>query len=179
MRSITVYPFSFLLLFCGAMKAQPPSSEPIFGMIYDAKLIHFEQAPASILEHCKTLKDLRSKPFWVFAHAKREGTEYFILSNRTTDVSGVGLVMRGSECVEWLPERIINGESTDGKEALPKWAPLTDPVLQALSEDAFRRYSQAFGGKKNFLETLHKGGLPPQELPKVLRDELAVFSREP
>jgi hypothetical protein len=177
MRSI--YPVIFFLLCCRAIKAQPPSSDPIFGMVYNAKLIHFEQAPASVVGQCKTLKELRSKPFWVFAQAKMDGTEYFILSNRTTDVSGVGIIVRGSECVEWLPERMINGESTDGKDALPKWAPLTDPVLKALSEDAFRRYSQAFGGKKNFLEALHKGGLPPQELPEVLRDELAVFSREP
>jgi hypothetical protein len=169
----------FLLFVCGAANAQPPSSDPIFGMVYDAKRIHFEQAPAAVVAQCKTLKELRTKPFWVFAHAKIEGTEYFILSNRTTDVSGVGLVVRGSECVEWLPERMINGESTDGKDALPKWAPLTDPVLKALSDDAFARYTQAFGRKKNFLDALHKGGLRPDELPKVLRDELAAFSREP
>jgi hypothetical protein len=171
--------FIFMLFVCAAAKAQPPSSDPIFGMVYDAKRIHFEQAPAAVVAQCKTLKELKTKPFWIFAHAKMEGTDYFILSNRTTDVSGVGLVVRANECVEWLPERMINGESTDGKDALPKWAPLTDPVLKSLSNDAFQRYTQAFGGKKSFLDALHKGGLPPQELPKVLRDELAVFSREP
>ena len=168
-----------LLLFCGAANAQPPSSDPIFGMVLDAKRIHFEKAPTAIVAQCKTLKELRNKPFWVFAHAKIEGTDYFILSNRTTDVSGVGLVVRGTDCVEWLPERMINGESTDGKDALPKWAPLTDPVLKTLSDDAFARYTQAFGGKKIFLDALHKGGLRPDELPKVLREELAVFSSKP
>jgi hypothetical protein len=173
MRSIL-----FLLFACGVGEAQPPGSDPIFGMTL-AKSLHFEQAPAPIALHCQTLKELRTKPFWIFAHAKVDGTEYFILSNRTTDVSGVGLIERGNECVEWLPERITNGEATDGKEALPKWAPLNDAVLKALAQDTFRRYSQAFGGKKNFLEALRKGGLAPKELPKVLREELAIFSREP
>jgi hypothetical protein len=177
MRSIC--PFIFFLFVLGAANAQPPSSEPIFGMVFDAKRIHFEQAATSILEPCKTLKTLRSKAFWTFAHAKIEDTQYFILSNRTTEVSGVGIVVRGSECVEWLPERMINGEATDGKDSLPNWAPLNDSVLKALAQDAFRRYAQAFGGKKNFLEALRKGGLAPDEIPKVLRDELAAFSREP
>ncbi len=169
--------FIFLLFACG-VEAQPPGSDPIFGMTL-AKSIHFEQSPAPVALHCQTLKELKTKPFWIFAHAKVEGTEYFILSNRTTDVSGVGLVERGNECVEWLAERIINGETTDGKDSLPKWAPLNDAVLKALAQDAFRRYTQAFGGKKNFLDALQKGGLAPKELPKVLREELAIFSREP
>jgi len=170
---------SLMLLVCTAAQAQPPYSDPIFGMTYDAKLIHFEQAPASVVSRCQTLKNLKTKPFWLFAHAKIGDTDYFILSNRTTDVSGVGLIERGNECIEWLPERLINGESTDGKDTLPKWAPLTDPVLKALAQDAFRRYTQAFGGKNSFLEALKKGGLKPDELPKVFRDELAVFSLQP
>lgn len=171
--------FIFLLLACGAANGQPPSSEPIFGILYDAKLVHFEQAPASIVTQCETYKPLKNKPFWLFAHAKIEGTEYFILSNRTTQDSGAGYIARGSECVEWLPESMIYGESSSGKDALPKWAPLNDGVLKALSQDAFRRYTQAFGSKKNFLDALQKGGLAPKDLPKVLREELALFSREP
>jgi hypothetical protein len=51
-------------------------------------------------------------------------------------------------------------------------------VVRALTQDVFRRYTQAWGSKKSFLEALKKGGLPPKELPKVVREELAVFSRE-
>lgn len=101
-----------LLLFYLTAIAQPPSSDPIFGMVFDAKRIHFEQAPKAVIAQCKSLKELRTKPFWVFAHAKMDGTDYFILSNQTTDVSGAGLIVRGSECIEWLPESIIAGEST-------------------------------------------------------------------
>jgi hypothetical protein len=169
----------FLLFVCAAAKAQPPSSDPIFWMVLDAKRIHFEKAPTAVVAQCKTLKELRTKPFWVFAHAKIEGTDYFILSNETTEVSGAGLIVRGNECLEWLPESMIAGESTFDKVTLPKWAPLTDPVLKALSNDAFTRYTQAFGGKKIFLDALHKGGIAPKELPKVLREELAVFSSQP
>src|ERR1700678_4573000 len=82
--------FVFLSLVCVA-NAQPPGSDPIFGMEFDAKTIHFEQAPASIAQHCEGLKELKRKPFWLFAHATFEGTEYFILSNHTTEVTGVGL----------------------------------------------------------------------------------------
>jgi hypothetical protein len=71
------------------------------------------------------------------------------------------------------------GEATTGKDSLPKWAPLNDAVLKALSQDAFRRYTQAFGDKKNFLDAVHKGGLAPQDMPKVLREELAAFSSQP
>jgi hypothetical protein len=169
--------FGFLLFMCGA-NAQPPGSDPIFGMTL-AKSIHFEQTAAPVTQHCETLKELKTKPFWIFAHAKVEGTEYFILSNRTTDVSGVGLVELGNECVEWLPESIMAGEVSLGKDSLPKWAPLNDAVLKALAQDAFRRYTQAFGGKKNFLDAEHKGGLTPKDMPKVLRDELAAFSSQP
>jgi hypothetical protein len=172
-----VRPFVFSLFVRGAI-AQPPYSDPIFGMTL-AKSVHFEQAAAPVAQHCATLKELKTKPFWIFAHAKVEGTEYFILSNRTTDVTGVGLVERGNECAEWLAERIINGEATDGTNSLPKWAPLNDAVLKALAQDAFRRYTLAFGGQRNFLDALHKGGLAPPELPKVFRDELAVFSSQP
>jgi hypothetical protein len=172
-----VRPPIFLLFVCGAMNAQPPTSEPIFGMNYDAARVHFEPAALSIIEHCKTLATLKSKKLWVFVDSKVQGAEYIILSNRTTEVSGVGIVVRGNECVEWLPERMINGESTDGKDSLPKWAPLTDDVLKALAQDSFRRYTQAFGSKKAFLEALHKGGVPPDELPKVFREELAAFSQ--
>jgi hypothetical protein len=173
MRSI------LLLALCGLTYAQPPSSDPIFGMVYDAKNVHFEQVAASVVQQCETYKPLKNKPFWLFAHAKVEGTEYFILSNRTTEDSGAGFVLRGTECAGWLAERIMYGESTISgtKEALPKWAPLNEPVLKALAQDAFRRYTQAFGSKKSFLDALKKGGLAPKELPKVLREELAAFSQ--
>ena len=142
----------FLLFLGGAIEAQPPSSDPIFGMVYDAKLVHFEQAPASVIKQCETEKSLKTKAFWLFAHVAMEGTEYFIVSNRITDVTGAGYVMRGSECVEWLPESIMSGEAaiSGTKDALPKWAPLTDAVVRALADDAMRRYALAYGGKKNF-----------------------------
>lgn len=171
--------FVFLICFGGGITAQPPSSDPIFGMVYDAKTVHFEQAPASIIKQCETEKSLKTKPFWLFAHATVDGTEYFIVSNRITDVSGAGYIMRGGECREWLPERMLEGEAaiSGTTEALPKWAPLTDVVVRALADDAFRRYAQAYGGKSNFLTALAKGGLKPQEMPKLVREQLEAFSR--
>jgi hypothetical protein len=46
-----------------------------------------------------------------------------------------------------------------------------------LADDALRRYAQAYGGKKNFLAALAKGGLKPQEMPKLVREQLEAFSR--
>ena len=73
------------------------------------------------------------------------------------------------------------GESTlpGDKNGLPKWASMNEAVVKALSQDAFQRYTQAFGSKKSFLEAVRKGGLAPKEMPKVLREELAAFTREP
>ena len=172
-------PLSLLLVFACAAIGQPPGSDPIFGMVYDAKLVHFDQVAASVVTQCETYKPLKNKPFWLFAHASIDGTEYFILSNRTTEDSGAGYIAHGKECVQWLPDSIMAGESTLGKDALPKWAPLTDPVVKALARDAFQRYTQAFGGKKKFLDAVQKGGLAPKEMPRVLREELTIFSREP
>lgn len=173
------FSFVYLLLACVA-KGQPPSSDPIFGMVYDSKTVHFEQAAAAVITQCETYKPLKNKPFWLFAHASVDGTEFFILSNRTTEDSGAGFIQRGTQCVNWLPESMIAGESALGsKDALPKWAALNDAIVKALSQDAFRRYTQAFGGKKKFLDAVQKGGLKPAELPKVFREELAAFSREP
>jgi hypothetical protein len=167
-----------LSLVCAA-QAQPPGSDPIFGMTLDTGKVHFEQAPAIATAHCTTLKELRTKKFWIFAHAKIDQTDYFVLSNRTTEVSGVGLLLHVDECVEWGADSLINGETTlpGSKDVLPKWAPLNDAVLKTLANDAFRRYSQAFGSKKAFLDALQKGGLPPKEMPRVFREELVVFSK--
>ena len=172
--------FVLLLFGCAAM-AQPPSSDPIFGMVYDAKSVHFEQAPASIIAQCETYKPLKNKPFWLFAHASVEGTDYYILSNRTTEDSGAGFIARGSQCVEWLPDSMMAGESSlpGDKNGLPKWAAMNEAVVKALSRDAFLRYTKAFGSKKSFLDAVQKGGLAPKEMPRVLREELAAFSREP
>ena len=51
--------FGFLLFMCGA-NAQPPGSDPIFGMTL-AKSIHFEQTAAPVTQHCETLKELKDR----------------------------------------------------------------------------------------------------------------------
>jgi hypothetical protein len=171
-----------LLLFLGgAIQAQPPGSDPIFGMTLDNKLVHFEQASASVIKLCESQKALKTKAFWLFAHATVDGTDYFIVSNRITDVTGVAYVMRGNECMDWLPDRVLDGEASISgtNDALPKWAPLTDPVIRALADDALRRYTQAYGGKKVFLDAVRKGGLASQEMPKLVREQFEAFSRQP
>ena len=74
---------------------------------------------------------------------------------------------------------MMDGEAaiSGTKDALPKWAPLTDPVVRALADDALRRYTQAYGGKKPFLDAVRKGGLKPPEMPKLLREQFEAFSR--
>jgi hypothetical protein len=160
-RLLTTFLFALSLA-----QAQPPGNDPIFGMNYDAGRVHFERA-TTLRPRCPVLWDQipKAEVFYIFATAIAEGKEYIIVSSKTTEVSGAGLVMQENKCTVMNPDDML--------ENLP------EAVIKALSSNALRRYSQAFGGKKIFLEALKKGGLKPDEMPKVLRDELAAFSREP
>ena len=158
--------FTTFLLAFGVAQAQPPGNDPIFGMNFDAKRVHFEKA-ATLHPRCPALWDKlpASEVFYIFATATLDGKEYMIVSSRTTEVSGAGLMIQGNKCTEMAVDSMLE----DPPEA----------VAKALVSDALRRYAVAFGGKKIFLEAEKKGGLKPDQMSKVLREELAAYSREP
>jgi hypothetical protein len=161
MRLIVVAGLSLLF----HANAQPPSSDPIFGMVFDAGKVHFEMAPSLIGESCKGEK---GRKYWLFAHAKTADAEYFVVSNRRSEDSGASMVIRGKQCEIGPGEAILGYEGPTPKE-----------VVQQLALDAFQRYSKAFGSKKAFLEAEKKGGLAPKELGPVLGPELEKFAAVP
>jgi hypothetical protein len=159
--------FTAVLFVAGCAQAQPPGNDPIFGMNFDAARVHFEKAPATLKARCPKLWDRISKNevFYVFAAATLDGKEYLLLSSRTTEVSGAGLMLEGSKCTEIAADGMIDD--------------VPEPVGKALAADAFRRYARAYGNKKAFLEAERKGGLKPDEMGKRLRAEFEAFSRQP
>ena len=139
-RLLTTFLFALSLA-----QAQPPGNDPIFGMNYDAGRVHFEQA-TTLRPRCPVLWDQipKAEVFYIFSTAIVEGKEYIIVSSKTTEVSGAGLVIQENKCTVMAADDMLDESRRR-------------PLSKALSADALRRYSQAFGGKKIFLEALKKG----------------------
>ena len=175
MRYIATRSIALLLICTGTLEAQLPAlfSDPVFGMTYDTRAVHFQNAPRRISQLCP---DLRAQRFWLYAYWKTGDSEYFVLSNLKSEDSGVGVVLRGSQCVEGLPDWLLSGDKKYHPASDDKLVVFTQATLQGLASDLLRRYANAFGGKKNFLEAVKKKGLPPQDLVPVLRAEFERFS---
>lgn len=170
--------FSLILsLSCAALGwARPPAlfSDPVFGMTYDSRLVHFETAPKRVSQACP---DLHGQQFWLYAYHKTGNLEYFVLSNRQSEDSGAGVILRGAECIEGLPDWLLSGDAKYHPSKVNDGQGLfSEPALHSLSSDLLRRYAAAFGGKRNFLEAVKKKGLPLQDLVPILRTELVKFS---
>jgi len=153
-------------------------ADPVFGIGYDIRKVHFERAPAILEKACAA--DLRGrKGFWVYAYWKEGKTEYFVISNQQSQESGGAAVIRDGACTLGLPEWVLTGQvrfNPDNNDALIKFPPT---VLRGLAVDLLRRYVAAFGGKGNFLEAVRKDGIPPDEKLPVLKDEFDRFSKSP
>jgi hypothetical protein len=179
---------SIFLLFLGALpsRAQSPArmSDPVFGIGYDPLKVHFEVAPARISSLCSEAK---AKKYWLYAHWQDGPTEYFVISNQESSVSGVGVIIAGGKCAEGLPEWVLTGdpqyaptEFRDGRlqrrtfEELIKFTPA---VLRGLATDLLQRYTAAFGSKRNFLDAVRRDGLPPDDKTPVLKKEFESFSK--
>ena len=166
------------LLCCAAGWAQPRAlmSDPVFGIIYDSQEVHFEYAPTLISQFCPSAQ---AKTFWVYARWKAGDLDFFILSNRDSELAGYAVVLRGKACSEGLPPWILTGDPLNrpgrGNESIF----FSETILRGLATDLLRRYAVAFGGKKSFLEAVRKGGLPSADLPPVLRSEFEKFAKSP
>jgi hypothetical protein len=118
-------------------------TDPMFGIGYDTRKVHFESAPGSLGPACR--RDLPPGNYWIYARFKAtDGVEYVYLSGPAlADSDPVTLQIRGAACsvipVDW---------DTPDKSKLP------GSVKEGLITDLFRRYVEAFGGKKEFVETL-------------------------
>lgn len=188
MRYIVVT--SIFLVFLGIRSAQaqgkPLMSDPVFGISYDPSKVHFEAAPSRTSRLCPGLREAR---FWLYAYWRDGETEYFVLSNRKSSVSGAGVVISAGKCTEGLPDWILTGNpeyapraASDGNSEAAKRArsiKFTPGVLHGLATDLLRRYTAAFGGKKSFIRAVQKDGLSPNNKMPVVKEEFEKFSKSP
>jgi hypothetical protein len=125
-------------------KAQTTMSDPVFGMSYDARYVRFEEVPKRFADVCPRLREER---YWLYAYFEEANTEYLVVSSRGARVSGGGVVIRGRACEPTLPDVLLYGIA----DADDKDIAITPTIKHGLAADLFRRYGEAFGGKKNFL----------------------------
>jgi hypothetical protein len=182
MRSIVAASsLALLLLNSAVLGAQPRSSrsmmsDPVFGIAYDPQRVRFEYSPERIGRLCP---DLQNRRFWLYAYSKEGTTEYFVISNRESETSGVGVVLRGTQCVVGLPDWVLTGDSHLHPEKAGQSIRFSNTAVIGLASDLCRRYSIAFGGKDAFLSALHKDGLPLNDLLPSVRHAVYELSRTP
>jgi hypothetical protein len=152
-------------------------SDPVFGMTYDTRKVHFDLAPTLVRIQCRGLPD---KTLWLFAYWKERDTELFVLSGRESEVSGIGVVIRPGTCIQSLPDWVLTGDRGywSGRGGPPP-VQFTERVLQGLAADLLNRYARAFGGKNNFIEHVRTDGLPIGELLPTIRREFESFVASP
>jgi len=151
-------------------------ADPIFGISYDIGKVRFEYAPDSISRLCKYSKGRRP---WLYGYLKAGDTEYFVLSDWVTEVSGEGTVLQRGKCTEGLPDWVLSGDYAPQK--MNSSIKFSDDVLRQLAKDVLRRYSKAFGGKQAFLRELKSHGLQISDFSSLLvfHSELEAFVKSP
>lgn len=147
-------------------------TDPVFGMVYDTKKIHFESAPNKIIKLCR---DLHGERPWVYASLNLADAEYFVLSDAKSETSGVGIVVKGGRCAVSLPDWLLYGLGRP--DNWDKSLEISNSAMNGLAQDLFRRYTSAFGGKANFIEAVSKGGLALGDLPSRFRNQFEAFKR--
>ncbi len=115
----------------------------MFGIGYDTRKVHFENAPGSIGPSCR--RDFPSGNYWIYARWKdTDDVEYVYLSGvPIADYDPVTLQIRGSAC-----SLVPSDWDTPEKSRLSR------SIREGLIGDLFRRYIEAFGGKREFVEAL-------------------------
>jgi hypothetical protein len=169
-----------LLTAAGAV-AGPPHDDPVFGVPYDAKQVHFEDAPAKIGELCTDLRG-KGRTFSLYAYWGAGDMEYMVVSDAVSQDTGVGVVLHGDVCYETTAEDLMNGVyfSNPKKGEAQKQIEALHDALNGLAADLLRRYTVAFGGKQKFLRELHK--LPhfdPADLAPLLRKRFEEYAKQP
>lgn len=167
-------------------QAQNSMTDPLFGISYDRRKVHFERMPPRLSEKCPRLKG-RYVAAWVYGHLKTADSEYFLISGlmesqednpggaRTIapdEGDGVAVALRGSMCLVDQGDYFLTQNINRAKNATPIVAPEED--VTGVLKDAFKRYVAAFGGKQKLVELVKPDVIGP---PNV-RKEFEIFARE-
>jgi hypothetical protein len=162
---------------------QQPMTDQLFGVSYDPQKIHFDKMPPALADKCPGLGH-RYVAAWVYGHFKTSESEYFLISglmefhreNGTPTIApdeGDGLVVaiQDSKCLMDEAGYFLTQTVNAGKGATPIMVPSS--VVTGILQDAFKRYSVAFGGKQEFLRRVKQNGAFP-----VVQEQLDVFAKK-
>ena len=130
-------------------------SEPIFGLWFDPREIHFDTIPiGELLPNCK--EEIEDQPFsrkapFLYATYKSSSANIYVVGDES--VWGIYVLKGGRECYT-SPANVVLSQ-THYKMIGPGNPPLLDDSdLRGLFDDALARYTRVFGGKKRFFQWL-------------------------
>jgi hypothetical protein len=129
-------------------------NEPLFGLHYDARAVHFEQLRTQDLEpECKAaLVDYHPLPPTLTLYAKYISSTTRVYIAGAQDILGI-YVIRAGGCDWGIP--ILSLLQRHHNPPRPGEGPiLSDAEVSALFGDALLRYTKALGGKKSFFQWL-------------------------
>jgi hypothetical protein len=155
-------------------------TDPIFGLKFDPKQVHFDTAPTKLLEHCD---ELHARPLWVFAHAVIGDAEYFIVSgyveyrpdsaspnsNEFESDFGSTAILTARNCIVEPADAFVISVGTDPDPP--------EPQSRALAADAISRMISSFGKDKfcpKAKEALAKHDAAQTKLPAALRTRVGT-----
>lgn len=176
-------------LLAGPAAARPPtqlpsqpSVDPLLGLKLPAGA-RFTAAPADLVQTCPDLANARwDRQMWVFAHTGNASTaagEFLVvggaLVERTGDkpaveVDKVGVLLRRAPggCRLVGPPREVFDYGEDG---------VTPATLDALAQDAARRYAQGVGGQVALRKTLKRQRVQADQVKSAALRQ-AFFARK-
>ncbi len=173
MKSIVRSLLFGLLALCAlaARAGEPQMADPLLGLSFDPKLVHFDTLPRS----ATVRRALGPTGQWIFASRREAGGAVYIVAGLHTvnaDEQGpavaepdFGAVIRayGKQIkVLGVPDRLF-----DPTPLLPAGE------LDALMRDAAQRYVRAFGGTRRLEAEMARQRVVAHKIPRPLLDALA------
>lgn len=174
-----------LVALLGAIgEAQVPKliDDPLFGISYDPQKVHFERVPPLLSQKCTSVRE-RYVVAWVYGHFQAADAQYFLVSGlmqsrdeetgaltvAQEEGDGTVVALRSSKCLMDQADYFFSQGVNPAKDATPIMVPKS--VLRGVLQDAFKRYSNAFGGREKFVAKVKIGAIA---VP-IVREQLEIF----
>jgi hypothetical protein len=170
-------------LAAGPVAARPrPSVDPLLGLNLPAGA-RFTAAPADLVQACPALANTRwERRMWIFAQAGNASTaagEVLVVGGELVERAGgkpavevdkVGVLLSRAPgaCRLIGPPREVFDYGEDG---------VTPATLDALAQDAARRYAQGLGGQAALRKTLQRQRVRPEQVKSAALRQ-AFFARK-
>jgi hypothetical protein len=181
------YTVAILLIGVAATTAAPQHqrqmTDQLFGVSYDPQKVHFDKMPPELADKCPGLQH-RYVAAWIYGHFKTSESEYFLISGlmkfhnekgaptiAPEEDNGLVVALEGSRCMSDEAGYFLTQTVNTGKGATSVMVPTA--VVDGILQDAFKRYSVAFGGKQAFLARVKRNVALP-----VVQEQLDVFAKK-